>query len=888
MKFRHYIGWAACTLMLAACQDDMLEGQLQQQGNYIYTLSGRMDGDGVMSRAQIQLGNEDVDNEHFFWNNGDCFSLYQTTEDGTRESVFQISDTYNEAGDGEKHSADFSTTTPALTGFKYVATYPSGLMDEESGNLVFEIQKHLDFTNATTDEAKVKVWSEYLQRNMFMMATGELKAGTSNTVRFEHLCSMLRVTYTNETEDVQSLDDICFNGNSNAFRLYYRGFYSFKGGEDGTGLYRNNVFSTWHHIKTTGLKVAPHSSTDFYVLLMPHAFPEDAELNIRFNRDSENEKSVWMPVSKIAMANNGVNAFEAGKRYWFRVTELNNGLEWEKDVVTIQNPGLTAALKDMYPDEVTITDEGATFTRTFAESLKELVIENEPENGNEGGEEVKRYSITTLEGIENFSNLLHLVCVNTGLQNCDVSKNSKIKTVCVNQNDLQQLDFSMNSELSTLLCSNNPNLRSVNVKDCELLKVINVDKTALTTLEVYNPSQIIDLGYSYTGISLDLSKFTGLRFLSCRGKNLQTLNLDPKAKEQISTLDCAENKLTELNLKEYPALTTLYCGRNSLSKLTPAYALKLSIIYCENNMLQALDVSMLTNLQRLMCGDQKSTLTLTLNEAQKSMWSSKWCNWYANGNVKLAGSGSDVERVTKEVTTWKELATAAQNPSITDIVLTAPVVADAGVSLQGKILSLSENFNFGESKAAIMFIGDYGLYNGTFKASSSDDTKYMISSKVGLHLSDNFELVAEDNLNGIYVEDNGCAIYDNTSITVAKGHAFKAVSNNAKVFLQMDANATINGNVFLEANNPSIDNNNIHLMGDDESGYGRINGNVTITSVPNAAVVYVHMAKEGLITGSVKGGKVMVENPGQGGGNQGGGNNQGGNTNGNDFWFKEF
>ena len=332
MKFRHYIGWAACTLMLAACQDDMLEGQLQQQGNYIYTLSGRMDGDGVMSRAQIQLGNEDVDKEHFFWNNGDSISLYQTTEDGIRESVFQISGEYNEAGEGDKHSADFSATIPALAGFKYIATYPSGLMDEESGNLVFEIKKELDFTNATTDEAKAKVWSEYLQRNMFMMAKGELKAGTSNTVGFEHLCSMLRVTYTNETEDVQSLDDICFNGNSNAFRLYYRGFYSFKGGEDGTGLYRNNVFSTWHHIKTTGLKVAPHSSTDFYVLLMPHAFPEDAELNIRFNRDSENEKSVWMPVSKIAVANDSIYAFEAGKRYWFRVTELPDGLEWDKEV----------------------------------------------------------------------------------------------------------------------------------------------------------------------------------------------------------------------------------------------------------------------------------------------------------------------------------------------------------------------------------------------------------------------------------------------------------------------------------------------------------------------------------------------------------------------------
>ena len=242
---------------------------------------------------------------------------------------------------------------------------------------------------------------------------------------------------------------------------------------------------------------------------------------------------------------------------------------------------------------------------------------------------------------------------------------------------------------------------------------------------------------------------------------------------------------------------------------------------------------------------------------------------------------------TVEVANVEQLTNALNISTVKNIILIEPLTLDGALDLRGKTLSLSENFNFGESKAAIMFNGEYGLSNGTFKASSSDDTKYMISSKVGLHLSDNFELVAEDNLNGIYVEDNGCAIYRNTSITVAKGHAFKAVSNNAKVFLQMDANATINGNVFLEANNPSIDNNNIHLMGDDESGYGRINGNVTITSVPNATVVYIDIAKEGLITGKVTGGKVIVENSGQGGGNQGGGNNQGGNTTGNDFWFEE-
>lgn len=255
-------------------------------------------------------------------------------------------------------------------------------------------------------------------------------------------------------------------------------------------------------------------------------------------------------------------------------------------------------------------------------------------------------------------------------------------------------------------------------------------------------------------------------------------------------------------------------------------------------------------------------------------------NWPKPGQ----GGGENPDNI---VSTWKQLASAAQNPNITEIILTTPVVADAGVDLQGKTLSLSKDFEFGESNAAIMFTGNYGLSNGTFKASSSDATKYMISSKAGLHLSHNFKLIAGDNLNGVYVEDNGCAIYNRSSITVKKGHAFKAVSNNAKVFLQMDNDATIIGNVFLEANNTSINNNNIHLM-EGKLGCGTINGNVTISG-NNASTVCIIMAMEGLITGNISGGNVEIEGGGEEpGGNQGGNKPQGGNTNGNNFWFEEF
>ena len=90
---------------------------------------------------------------------------------------------------------------------------------------------------------------------------------------------------------------------------------------------------------------------------------------------------------------------------------------------------------------------------------------------------------------------------------------------------------------------------------------------------------------------------------------------------KLTTLKCANNQLTELNLSGLTKLTTLRCN--------------------VNNKLTKLDITRLSNLTTdygLLCGEQKDSrqLTLTLTAAQATIWNDWWSSVpYYNTNVTL-------------------------------------------------------------------------------------------------------------------------------------------------------------------------------------------------------------------------------------------------------------
>ena len=387
MKINRLIGLLACTMAFIACQDDMLEGSMQQ--NKIYTLTGKMSGGNAMSRAQIALGNTTSGSgETAYWNEDDEFTLYQCNEeDNWREYVFSISDEYNES---EKNpSVTFSTQYPANPG-NYVAVYPAY-------RTVFGDYVTCKMSNYTlynfVDQDLAAGWKEYFKQNMFMLAKGTLSEDGINDVSFNHLTSLFRISYTNASEELQIVKGISLGGDQH-FRLWNR--YSLENGEIVEEGPVTNDYIVWYD----GMTVEPGDTTDFYIFFFPTEFDKgDLDISFILGRGEYDErKTVEIPMAYIAEKSN-TEGFKAGKRYWFHLTDNGKYFYLDKDFTTddvkIENPKLSKVLQEVLQYQnisVDIDEETgyATLSQMDANSVKELYLGDN--------------DFTSMKGLEHFKN----------------------------------------------------------------------------------------------------------------------------------------------------------------------------------------------------------------------------------------------------------------------------------------------------------------------------------------------------------------------------------------------------------------------------------------------------------------------------------------------------
>ena len=128
--------------------------------------------------------------------------------------------------------------------------------------------------------------------------------------------------------------------------------------------------------------------------------------------------------------------------------------------------------------------------------------------------------------------------------------------------------------------------------------------TALTTLKcAYNLLT-----------SLDVSQNTALTRLECNSNQLTSLDVSQNA--VLTTLACDENQLPSLDVSQNPALTELRCSYNLLSSLEVSQNTTLTELGCDRNQLSSLDLSQNTALTKLYCSDnQLTSLDLSQNTA---------------------------------------------------------------------------------------------------------------------------------------------------------------------------------------------------------------------------------------------------------------------------------
>ncbi|SNU08167.1 Leucine rich repeat-containing protein [Lachnospiraceae bacterium] len=185
-----------------------------------------------------------------------------------------------------------------------------------------------------------------------------------------------------------------------------------------------------------------------------------------------------------------------------------------------------------------------------------------------------------------------LYCFDCKITSLNVANNPKMSYLEVNSNPLKELDVSRNPLLEHLTCgdcglteldlSNNPNLQHL---DAMRNKFKKLDVTCCPKMKRLDVWDNHELG------SIDVSKCTGLQYYNCA--NNGATSVDVSKNPQLQKLICSYNheKLQKLDVSNNPKLLYLDCACNEINKLDLSKNTELYFLQAFTNTFKTLDIS---------------------------------------------------------------------------------------------------------------------------------------------------------------------------------------------------------------------------------------------------------------------------------------------------------
>ena len=309
----------------------------------------------------------------------------------------------------------------------------------------------------------------------------------------------------------------------------------------------------------------------------------------------------------------------------------SNGWEWYEKVPEI------AVNEENFPDEIfrnwVLINYDETLDGSEIASAKYLNLEDK--------------GIRSLKGIEYFSDAVSLYCYNNLLTELDLSQNKSLTDLYCFNNQLTSLILSNNNLLSTLSIYQNrikgeamdALIESLpTVSNGIILAVYSEgEQNSMTFAQVaaakakgwtpkygegYSWSEysgsgedvaitaenfpddnfrewLLSQGYGEDGV-LSGSELGYITLINVSGKGIQSLK-GIEFFPMLSSLFCAENDLTSLDVSQNIVLGNLSCNNNRISALDISKNTALTELYCNNNQLAGLDLSGCPKLVTLHC-----------------------------------------------------------------------------------------------------------------------------------------------------------------------------------------------------------------------------------------------------------------------------------------------
>lgn len=181
--------------------------------------------------------------------------------------------------------------------------------------------------------------------------------------------------------------------------------------------------------------------------------------------------------------------------------------------------------------------------------------------------------IEDLTGIEGFTNITFLSAVGQNLEDIDLSSNTKLDTLYLQNNYLTTIDLSKNTDLIT-----------VNVLVNKL--------TTISGLEQARQLKELNLSYNYfEDFSITNASIEHLLM----SDNLLT-SFDSTGAPHLKSILLTTNQLSMVDLSSNPSLETMVISNNALQNISLEENPNLMYFYASSNGLTALDVSQNTEL----------------------------------------------------------------------------------------------------------------------------------------------------------------------------------------------------------------------------------------------------------------------------------------------------
>ncbi|MBR0035376.1 MAG: hypothetical protein IJP54_06840 [Synergistaceae bacterium] len=245
------------------------------------------------------------------------------------------------------------------------------------------------------------------------------------------------------------------------------------------------------------------------------------------------------------------------------------------------------------------------------------------------GIHVQESGISSLKGIEYFTNITQLNCTDNNIAELDVSKCTKLEYLWCARNQMTSLNINGCYALEHINCEENSLTGTLDLSNRTALREVYCRQNDLTSLVVdgcYALERVYCRSNRLAG-TLDLSNRRNLVEVVCRSNNLTGLNVTGcDALEKLACFTKADdgpehtNHITTLDLKGKSRLQELNVRRNSLTALDLADCTALISLDCEVNQITALDISHSPNLRMISCGSNDiKTLDVTHNTALKHL-----------------------------------------------------------------------------------------------------------------------------------------------------------------------------------------------------------------------------------------------------------------------------